>query len=211
MPLLKPDPLSIENWTESSLNQNLEIIAAQHTADITHKEINVQNAGHYPTLDFIANHGYDTTGGRFGGTSTHGTAVGIELNIPIYQGGGTRSRVREAVELHEVSLYALDQVRRKTERQTRTAYLNVISGISAVDALKQAVISSETALEATQAGFEVGTRTAVDVVTAERAVQESRRNYANARYDYILDTLRLKQAAGSLSIEDLNYISNWLQ
>lgn len=211
MPLLKPEPLSIDDWTDTALQQNLEIIAAAHAVDISRQQIKVAGAGHYPTLDLVANHGYDTTGGRFGGTSIHDTSVGIELNIPIYQGGGTQSRVREAVELNEVSLYALDQARRKAERSTRTAYLNVLSGISEVGALKQAVISSETALEATQAGFEVGTRTAVDVVNAERVVQDSRRNYANARYDYIIDTLQLKQAAGSLSTDDLSYISNWLQ
>ena len=211
MPLLKPDPLSLDDWVQSAQQQNLEIQAARYAAEVTQKEIKVRDAGHYPTLDFVANHGYDSSGGRFGGTNIHSTVVGIELNIPLYEGGGTSSRVREAVELHESSLYALDQARRKTERETRTAYLNVLSGISEVEALKQAVISSETALEATQAGFEVGTRTAVDVVTAERVVQDARRNYANARYDYIIDTLRLKQAAGSLSMEDLTYISNWLE
>ncbi len=211
MPLLNPEPASIDEWTETALENNLEIIAAKTATDISRQEIKVRGAGHAPTLDLIANHGFDASGGRFGGNSTHGTAVGLELTIPIYEGGSTSSRVREAVQLNEQSLHILEQSRRKTKRLTRTAYLSVISGISEVKAFKQALLSSETALEATQTGFEVGTRTAVDVVTAERTVQESRRNYSNARYDYLLDTLRLKQAAGSLSLEDLSYVSNWLE
>ena len=211
MPLLTPDPESIDSWTESALGQNLNIIAAQYGADITRQQIKIESAEHYPTVDIVANHGRDTTGGRFGGTSTLGTAVGIELNIPLYTGGLVSSRVREAVQLHESALNRLEISRRGAERQTRSAYLNVMSGISEVNALKQALISTETALEATQAGFEVGTRTAVDVVTAERSVQDSRRNYANARYEYLLDTLRLKQAAGTLGLEDLAYINNWLE
>ena len=210
MPLLKPDPESISSWTDSALEQNLAIVSAQYTADITRQEIKVQSAEHYPTLDIVANHGRDTSGGRFGGTSTLGTTVGIELNVPLYSGGLVSSRVREAVELHESALHRLETSRRAAERQTRSTYSNVISGISEVSALKQALISTETALEATRAGFDVGTRTAVDVVTVERAVQDSRRNYANARYGYILDTLRLKQAAGTLNIDDLTYINNWL-
>lgn len=210
MPMLKPDPLSIDEWTQSAIEQNLEIQAARYGADIAKQNIKINRAGHYPTLDLVANHGYSASGGRFGEFSSHDTAVGLELNIPIYQGGGVNSRVREAVKLHEVSMHSLEQARRKTERETRTSYLNVLSGISEVGALKQAVVSSETALEATQTGFEVGTRTAVDVVTAERAVQEAKRNYSTARYEYILDTLRLKRAAGSLSQDDLQYISTWL-
>ncbi len=210
MPLLKPEPLSIDDWTQSALEENLEIQAARYGADIAKQIIKINRAGHYPTVDLVASRGYGATGGRFGGFSSHDTTVGIELNIPLYQGGGVSSRVREAVELHEVSIHSLEQARRKTERETRTSYLNVISGISEVEALKQAVVSSETALEATQTGFEVGTRTAVDVVTAERAVQEAKRNYSTARYEYILDTLRLKRAAGSLSQDDLRYVSSWL-
>ena len=120
------------------------------------------------------------------------------------------SRVRETHERLNAELERLEQERRNAQRLTRQAYLGVIFGISQVKALKQAVVSSETALEATEAGFEVGTRTAVDVVAAERATSQARRDYARTRYDYLLDTLRLKQASGSLSVEDLSQVNRWL-
>ena len=118
--------------------------------------------------------------------------------------------MRETHERLNAELERLEQTRRNAQRMTRQAYLGVISGISRVNALNQAVISSETALEATEAGFEVGTRTAVDVVAAEQATSQARRDYARARYDYLLDSLRLKQASGSLSVEDLSPVNRWL-
>ena len=210
IPLVKPDPATIEKWTETALSQNLSILAAGHAAETARKEIKIQKAGHYPTLDLVASKNYDSTGGRFGGTRTHGESIGIELNLPIYSGGLTSSQIREAHENYNVAMHTLEQARRSAQRLTRQAYLGVISGISQVMALKQAVVSSETALEATEAGFEVGTRTAVDVVASQRATSEARRNYSQAKYDYILDSLRLKQAAGTLSPEDIEQINQWL-
>ncbi len=211
MPLVEPTPAAIEQWTNQSLQNNLNVLSARHEADVIRQEIDVQKAGHYPTLDLVARHGYDSSGGRFGGTQTHTTSVGVELAVPIFQGGLVNSRVREAHENYSASMQLLEQRRRAAQRLTRQSYLGVISGISQVNALKQAVVSSETALQATEAGFEVGTRTAVDVVAAERTTLQARRDYSSARYDYLLDTLRLKQAAGSLSVEDLSQINSWLE
>ena len=211
MPLVEPDPDNIEQWTSTSLEQNLNVIAAMHGVDVARSEIKVQNAGHLPTLDLVANHGYDSSGGRFGVSKSHSTSVGVELNVPIYSGGFVSSRVRESQQRLDEQLEALEQARRQAHRLTRQAYLGVISGISQVKALQQAVVSSDTALQATQAGFEVGTRTAVDVVTAERGAYQARRDYAAAKYQYILNTLRLKQAAGTLSDEDLAAVNRWLE
>jgi len=211
MPLVKPDPEQIEQWTNRSLEQNLEILAARHETDIARQEINVQKAGHFPTLDLVAQKSYNSSGGRFGGTKIHSTSVGVELAVPIFQGGLVNSLTRQAYENYEASMQKLEQTRRFAQRQTREAYLGVISGISQVKALKQALISSETALQATVAGFEVGTRTAVDVVASQRATLQARRDYSGARYDYLLDTLRLKQAAGTLSVEDMKIINTWLE
>lgn len=210
MPLVSPEPKTIESWTTLSLEQNLGMIAARYAAETARNEIKRQNAGHYPTLDLVGSHDYDSNGGRFGSTKTHSSAIGLELNIPIYSGGLVSSQTREAHENYNVAMQALEQARRSAQRLTRESYLGVISGISQVNALKQAVVSSETALEATEAGFEVGTRTAVDVVASQRTTSEARRNYSQAKYDYILDTLRLKQAAGTLSPEDIELINGWL-
>ena len=210
VPLVRPNPETIESWTEISMNQNMAISAANFAAETARKEIQVQTSGHYPTLDLVASHGYDSNGGRFGSTKTQSSAIGLELSVPIYSGGLVSSQVREAHENYNVAMQSLEQARRSAQRLTREAYLGVISGISQVTALNQAVISSETALEATEAGFEVGTRTAVDVVASQRATSEARRNYSQAKYDYILNTLKLKQAAGTLSPEDLQLVNSWL-
>ena len=210
MPLLSPQPEEIETWTGAALEQNLNVLASQHAVDNARREIKRQQAGHLPTVDMVARHSLDETGGRFGSFESTTSSVGVQLNVPIFQGGYVNSRVRETHERLNAELEGLEQARRNAQRLTRQAYLGVISGISRVKALKQAVVSSETALQATEAGFEVGTRTAVDVVAAERATSQARRDYARARYDYLLDTLRLKQASGSLSVEDLSQVNHWL-
>ncbi|MFT5395995.1 MAG: outer membrane protein [Gammaproteobacteria bacterium] len=210
MSLVSPEPQAIESWTQLSLNQNLGVIASRHAAETARTEVKRQSAGHLPTLDLVAAETYDSSGGRFGSIKQHATSIGLELNIPIYSGGLVRSQTREAHENYNIAMYSLERARRSAQRSTREAYLGVISGISQVNALKQAVVSSETALEATEAGFEVGTRTAVDVVASQRATSEARRNYSQAKYDYLVDTLSLKQAAGTLSSEDLELINAWL-
>ena len=128
----------------------------------------------------------------------------------LFAGGATSSRVREAVYLHRASREQLQRVTRATERQARDAYLGVLSEKSRVDALKQAVASSQTALEATEAGFEVGTRTIVDVLNSQRALFVAITNYEQARYDYLLNVLRLKQAGGTLQVQDLELIDQFL-
>jgi outer membrane protein len=210
MSLVNPEPAAIESWTALSLDQNLGVMAARYAAETARKEIKRQSAGHLPTLDLVAAESYDSTGGRFGSTKLHDTSIGLELNIPIYSGGLVSSQTREAHENYNISMYSLERARRSAQRLTREAYLGVMSGISRVKALQQAVVSSETALEATEAGFEVGTRTAVDVVASQRATSEARRNHSQAKYEYILDTLNLKQAAGTLAPEDLESINAWL-
>ena len=210
MPLLSPQPEEIETWTGAALEQNLNVLAAQHAVDNARREIKRQQAGHLPTVDMVARHNLDKSGGRFGSVESTTSSVGVQLNVPLFQGGYVSSRVRETHERLNAELERLEQARRNAQRLTRQAYLGVISGISRVNALEQAVLSSETALQATEAGFEVGTRTAVDVVAAERATSQARRDYARARYDYLLDTLRLKQASGSLSAQDLSQVNRWL-
>lgn len=211
MPLSSPEPEEIETWTSLALEQNLNVLAARHGVDVARKETKRQIANRLPTLDMVARHALNRSGGRFGAFKSETTSVGVQLNVPLYQGGAINSRVRETRARLTAALERLEQERRRAQRLTRQAYLGVISGISRVRALKQAVASSETALQATEAGFEVGTRTAVDVVAAEQLVSQARRDYARARYDYLLSTLRLKRASGALSSEDLSQVNRWLR
>ena len=145
-----------------------------------------------------------------GRSNASNETIGLEFNLPIYSGGAVSSRTREAGHRLDETMQVEEQQRRAVTRQTRESYNGVMSGISRVKALKQAVVSNEKALESTEAGYDVGTRTTVDVLNARRNLFSAKRDYARSRYDYILDTLRLKQAAGILSVNDLVDINNWL-
>jgi len=224
MPLRRPEK-SEREWVDLSLSQNLNLVASRLDEELARDEISFQRTGHYPTLDLVVRTGNQTSEGS-GSTTFPGPpsvvepyssdddrnfdSIGLQFNIPLFAGGGTSSRVREAVYLHRAAREQLRRVTRETERQSRDAYLGVLAEESRVKALKQAVASSQTALEATQAGFDVGTRTIVDVLNSQFALYAAKTNYQRSRYDYILNALRLKQAAGTLQVQDLEQIDQWL-
>lgn len=218
-PLITPEPNDESSWVNLSLSQNLNLIASRLDEQLARDEISFQRNGHYPTIELVANSGDSETeadrsfnNSPFIPADSDGNqdSVSIQLNVPIFAGGGTTSRVREAVYLHRASREQLQRVTRETERQARDAYLGVISERSRVKALEQAVASSRTALEATQAGFDVGTRTIVDVLNSQFSLYLAITNYYQSRYDYVLNALRLKQAAGNLAVQDLERIDRWL-
>ena len=138
-------------------------------------------------------------------------SIALQVTLPIYAGGGTSSRVRQRVYLHRAARERLERANRETERAARDAYLGVISEISRVRALRQALESSRTALQATEAGFEVGTRTTVDVLLSRRQLFEAQTNYSRSRYDYILNVLQLQLATGTLGKDDLDEINSFLR
>ncbi len=220
-PLLSPNPNDEESWIELAMEQNLTVIASRIDEQIARDEIAFRRTGHYPTLELVASYRdsqSDITdqirdGAPFPDfdTESQGDSIGLQISVPLFSGGGTSSRVREAVYLHRASREQLQRVARETERQTRDAYLSVLSEISRVKALEQAVASSRTALEATQAGFDVGTRTIVDVLNSQRALYLAISNYYQSRYAYVANVLRLKQAAGTLKVQDLEQIDRWLE
>ena len=212
IPLVHPDPDSIEQWTTTSLEQNLDIIAGMHAVELARQQVKIQETGHFPTVDLQGSKGFQHSGaGRFGANASKSDSIGLQLSVPLFQGGLINSRTRQAVHQLDQELEKLTQTRRAAQRSTRQSYLGVISGISQVVALKQAVVSGETALQATQAGYEVGTRTAVDVITSERNLSQNKRDYARARYDYLVNTLKLKQAAGILSPDDVANVNQLLK
>ncbi|EDN67621.1 Type I secretion outer membrane protein, TolC [Beggiatoa sp. PS] len=212
-PLLGPDPQDIDAWTETAMAQNPQIWAAQYTVETARQEIEKQRSAHLPTVDLVGQHSYgDILRGDENpmGEQIMSNSVSVQLSYPLYEGGAIRSRIRESQQRHVQTLDQLEQQRRAVQLQTRQTFLNLLSSISRVKALKQALASTETALKAIQTGFELGTRTSVDVVNARRDLLNAQRNYSGSRYDYVLNTLRLKQAAGLISVEDLNGINNWL-
>lgn len=193
-----PEPTDIGSWTDTALGQNLRLAAALADSEAAGLAINVAEAARYPTVDAVGSAGFRRTGGQFGSAEILAGDIGLEVNVPFYTGGDISSRTREASARHGVAIQALERTRREVHRGVRDAYNAVVTGVSRIRALRQAVVSTQTALEAIQAGYEVGTRTTVDVVAAERDVSRARRDYARARYDYIVASIRLREAAGTL-------------
>ena len=218
LPLIMPNPQSESDWVETSLEQNLSYLSAQVGVEIAKSEIKVQRSGHLPTIGIQASkRDIDTDSFRSDSGSEFTPAdneninegVGVQLNLPLYSGGQVTSRVRQAVARHRASKEKLERVARETTRIARDSYLGVISGIATVKALQQSVKSSATALQATEAGYEVGTRTTVDVLDARRRLYSSQKNLAISKYDYLKNILHLKQAAGTLTQSDLEQINTW--
>ena len=209
MHLAMPEPADIDTWTATALDQNLRLLAAKHDTETARREIERIQAGHSPVLDAFGTVGLNDSGSAPLG-ETKRANVGLRLSLPLYSGGSVLSRTRESRHRYQRTLDVLERERRRAQRETRDAYLGVNSGISRVRALEQAVRSNQTAAEAIEAGFQVGTRTSVDVLDAQRELFGARRDLSEARYGYILDVLRLKRAAGTLSEDDLQQISVWL-
>jgi outer membrane protein len=218
MPLDQPQPADPQAWVDRSLEENLSVIAARLGVDVAKSDVKIAQAGHMPTLDFFAQRNeYDSTAtqvnnGRRGPADSDQTqdTVGVQVTVPIFAGGGTQSRVRQQVYLHRAAREKLDGAMRAAERETRDSYLGVIAEKARVSALQQSVKSNQTALEATEAGFEVGTRTTVDVLDARRRLFEAQRDFARSRYDYLINLVRLKSAAGVLAPADLATINGFL-
>ena len=218
MPLVSPSPASEDQWVRSALDQNLTLSSARLGADIARDNVTIARSGHAPSIDLVASKGTNNTGAYtmlFGGIVPAGNVIndkqiGVQVNVPLFAGGYTQSKVREAVYRQRAARERLEGTARQTERDTRDAYLGVISEISRVTALKQALASSQTALQATEAGYEVGTRTAVDVLLARQRLFDAQTSYARSRYDYVINVLTLEQAAGTLDQSRLTRVNGWL-
>lgn len=220
MPLVAPEPVGEDPWVRAALDQNLALSSARIGAEIARESVNVAQAGHLPSLDLIARESnndvsgttslFDPTAGSLSfpaNSSSRDKQISLQLTVPLFSGGAVSSRVRQASYQHRAAHERLERVARATERGTRDAYLGVISEISRVKALRQGVESSKTALNATEAGYEVGTRTSVDVLLARQRLFDAQTTYARSRYDYLLNVLALEQEAGTLddkSVDRLN-------
>lgn len=212
IPLTAPSPAVAEDWVSQSIEQNLGVEARRQAAEIAEREVRRQRGGYYPTLDLVARlDDRDTDGSLFGGGSEVETAdIAVQFNLPLYKGGGTRSRVRQASAEHRQAQQELRLETLQVTREARSAYLGVISSMNRVKALSESVVAQQSALEAKRRGFQSGMNTALHVLDAERDLYLIKRDYAQARYDYLLNMLRLKNSAGVLSIEDLDRINRML-
>jgi len=209
--LTLPDPADANAWVDVALQNNRDLIAAREDLNAARFERDKRSRRGYPTVDLVASYAdRSIDNDLLGDSDQEDLTVGIELEIPLYTGGRISAEQAEAeAQLVSSQNNMLLQSRLASQR-SRIAYLDVVSGISQVSALKQALDSSNVALEATQAGFEVGTRTSVDVLVSLRETYRAQRDYASSRYQYLLNKLRLKQAAGTLTQEDLSEINRLL-
>jgi len=208
-PLIPPVPTSMQDWTEAAKGANLQIAEKKLQADILRQEINVVRASNYPTLDFNVDYGYNEFGGAYGQKTLDGFAS-LDLNMTIFEGNISSTKIKEKKFRFEEMLHIIDAKEREVIQQTRNAYLGVLAGMSYVKALDQALKSSNRALQSITAGFDVGTRTAIEVLDAQRELFRNQRDYTLARYEYVMNMLKLKKAVGLLSIDDLEQINDWL-
>jgi outer membrane protein len=203
-------PQAQQDWHTRANEHNLSLRAAKLAADIAQGQIAVQQSAHYPALDLTASLSRANTHALHGADSTN-RSVNLQLSIPIYQGGRVQAEVRQAQFNAQAAQAEFIRQQHATERQTSTAYRGIQTNIARVSALQAVQVSAQSALQATQAGFDAGTRTLVDVLNNQRDLYRARRDYAQARYQYILSTLSLYQAAGTLDDTHLQQINQWLQ
>ena len=211
-PYVYPDPQDVAAWNRIAQERNPLIQSQEQAVRVADEEVEKNRGGHYPTLDLVASHGYNKNSNIFSPQIYEYTTnqVGVQLQAPLYSGGITQSRVREAIARQEQARAGLEQTKRTVTRLTREAYLAATGGITRVRALEQALISSRKALESTLIGYESGVRTGVDVLNAQRDLYRTERDLSQTRYNYVLSMLRLKLAAGTLSEADLAYFNDRL-
>ena len=209
LPLVPPDPADIDAWVELATEQNLELVGARLAAESAGVEIDVERGARYPTLDLVGTGSTSTTtqSGRQDATVAELT---LQLRMPFYTGGqisALEAQARAQASSAEEQLVAQE---RAATQQARDGYRGVQASISRVRALRQALVSTQQSADATEAGFRAGTRTSIDVLQALRDVFRARSDYAGARYDYLINTLNLKAAAGTLEESDIAAINRFL-
>ena len=205
-------PAEMEKWVEQAQQRNPQLAVAQIAAELAEKETARNRGEHQPTLDLVANYSENYASGGITGVSSdgHNTSIGVQFNMPLYQGGAIQSRVREAEANRDRAKDELENMRRTITLQVHEAYLGVVNGIAQVKALQQALKSSESLLEASKLGQEVGVRTNLDVLNAQQQLYSTRRDLYQAEYSYLISQLRLKAAVGTLAEDDLAKVNQAL-
>jgi outer membrane protein len=205
-----PQPADMEKWVEQAQENNLQLKVAEAGAEIADKEVSRNRGGHYPTVDLVASYSkINADGGTFGvGSDTRSTAIGVQLNLPIFEGGMVQSKLREAEANRDRARDELENTHRTVALRTRQAYLGVVNGIAQVQALQQALKSSESLLASSKLGQEVGVRTNLDVLNAQQQLYSTRRDLYHAEYNYLLSQLQLKAAVGTLAEADVASINH---
>ena len=222
-PINDPEPEAREAWVDFSLQNNLDLKVSQMAREAAEFNADARKAEHLPTITGTYNYSDSDSDKDFEGRNLQGSpintpssnnneshTVAVRLDVPIFTGGLVSAQRRQAYQQYLQASEVFNSVQRNTIQDARNAHLRVVTNAARVKAREQAIRSAESALEATRAGYDVGTRNIVDVLFAERTLHQAKRNYANARYDYIASTLELKRTAGQLSPDDIYQLNAWL-
>jgi outer membrane protein len=224
MPLLTPDPASEDAWVTTAMNQNASLIASRMAAEVAHDNLLTAHGGHLPSINVSVSRNWslqhinpnepDTSTAVLPNVefpvNNNDVVWGLSITVPIFTGGATESKVRQARHLWDAAKSGVDYASRQTEEQTRDSYQGVVSQIAQVQALRRAVESNRVSLQAAQAGYDVGTKTIVDVLTSRDALVRAELNYAQAKYDYLNDIVSLRLASGTLDQSVIEQINGWL-
>ena len=205
-----PSPNKIADWTQNARINNFSIIAALNKTEVSRKNIEIQKSGHLPTLDLVGNYSLEDSNSSFG-LRGDTESIGLQLQVPLFQGGVVSSRSKQAQFDYQSSKEELLATERAVKHQTRTAFRDVTSTISRNHSLKAAVDSSTNAVEASMVGFQVGSRTMIDILAEQRNLYRAKRDYSRSRYDYLINSLKLKQTTSSLTEADLYAINQLLK
>ena len=213
-PVIEPSPSNRADWVEFALKNNYSLKASRLNADAQLDRAKSAKSKHLPTLGASVSYGdssRDGVGdmGNFD-NETDGTTIGVRLDVPIFAGGATSAGSRQAYAQYTQAQEIYNKTQRDVIQGARASHLSVETGVARVQARKQAIVSSQSALEATQSGYEVGTRNLVEVLLAQRNLYQARRNYSDALYDYVIDTIKLREVAGMLTPADVQEIDKWL-
>jgi outer membrane protein len=216
LPLNPPVPNDIGTWVHTALNNNPSVQSQQYNVDAAQHQISSARAGHLPTISASVSYGKAATwaqyaDGALDSSTPSDTTFGLTLRVPLFSGGLTHSQVRQSIAQRDAAKDGLISQRRQTIRNTRNYFRSVIAGISEVQATRQAVTSQKSALKATEAGFKVGTRTIVDVLIGQQNLTNAQQSYSQARHQFVLNRLLLKQAAGTLDVKDLKAVNALLE
>lgn len=214
---VQPTPETANAWLDIAKESNLDLLAQRFVKDIAKQDIDLAKSGHYPTLSLSASYGRNDSSSSRNGIdlddvgALDNSSLGLTLSVPIYSGGSVSAGSKRAQANYVVASENLELTYRQTVRQVRSSFNDVKASISTIRALSQSVVSAESALQATEAGFDVGTRTIVDVLNSTRNLFDARRNLAGARYNFIVAIVSLKQASGTLTQSDLMDINKVLK
>lgn len=211
LPLLKPDPLNANRWIKTAVNRNFSLMASRYASEASLYNRNAQFGGHLPTVDLTGEINA-TRGGTagMGGSYVKNKVVGVQLEVPLFEGGLVNSQTRQAEHQYHQAKAELEKTKRQVLSETLQSYNSVLAGIATVQASKQAVRSAQSSVESTEAAFKVGTRTMVDVLDAQKDLYDTERALAKSQYDYLRAVINLKNAAGTLNVSDIEEVNTWL-